>query len=97
MGGFSAFSSASFPARTRCTINKNQKVFILFTSEKNSSFVRQPNGTYYWEHKKWDIKFLSVLKNSIPVDSLKIYFILLFSFSKCPLLLIKVDFDSDFA
>jgi hypothetical protein len=29
-------------------------------------------------------------------DSLKIYFILLFSFSKCPLLLIKVDFDWDF-
>jgi hypothetical protein len=29
--------------------------------------------------------------------SLKIYFILLFSFSKCPLLLIKVDFDWNFA
>jgi hypothetical protein len=30
-------------------------------------------------------------------DSLKMYFILLFFFSKCPLLLIKVDFDWDFA
>jgi hypothetical protein len=57
--------------------------------------------TYYWEHKKWDVKFLSVLKNSnfdnILADSLKIYFILLFSFSKCRLLLIKVDFNWDFA
>jgi hypothetical protein len=35
--------------------------------------------------------------DSILADSLKIYFILLFSFTKCPLLLIKVDFDSDFA
>jgi hypothetical protein len=34
---------------------------------------------------------------NIPVDSLKIYFILLFSFSKCLLLLIKVDFDWNFA
>jgi hypothetical protein len=33
----------------------------------------------------------------IPADSLNIYFILLFSFSKCPLLLIKVDFDWNFA
>jgi hypothetical protein len=33
----------------------------------------------------------------ILADSLKIYFILLLSFSKCPLLLIKVDFDWDFA
>jgi hypothetical protein len=60
-------------------------------------------------HKKWDIKFLSVLKNSmqfklychffdtILADSLKFYFILLFSFSKGPFLLIKVDFDWDFA
>jgi hypothetical protein len=31
--------------------------------------------------------------DTIPADSLNIYFILLFSFSKCPLLLIKVDFD----
>jgi hypothetical protein len=30
-------------------------------------------------------------------DSLNVYFIPLFSFSKCPLLLIKVDFDWDFA
>jgi hypothetical protein len=35
--------------------------------------------------------------DTIPADSLKIYFILLFSFSKCPLLLIKVDFDWNFA
>jgi hypothetical protein len=34
---------------------------------------------------------------TIPADSLKIYFILLFSFSKCPLVLIKVDFDWNFA
>jgi hypothetical protein len=34
---------------------------------------------------------------TIPADSLNIYFILLFSFSKCPLLLIKVDFDWNFA
>jgi hypothetical protein len=67
--------------------------------------------TYYCGQKKWDIKFLSVLKNSmyliqtllsfffytILADSLNIYFILLFSFSKCHLLLIKVDFDWDFA
>jgi hypothetical protein len=35
--------------------------------------------------------------DTIPADSLKIYFILLFSFSKCPLLLTKVNFDWDFA
>jgi hypothetical protein len=35
--------------------------------------------------------------DTILADSLKMYFILLFSFSKCPLLLIKVDFDWDFA
>jgi hypothetical protein len=35
--------------------------------------------------------------DTILADSLKIYFILLFSFSKCFLLLIKVDFDWDFA
>jgi hypothetical protein len=35
--------------------------------------------------------------DTIPADSLKIDFILLFSFSKCPLLLIKVDFDWNFA
>jgi hypothetical protein len=33
----------------------------------------------------------------ILADSLKIYFILLFSISKCPLLLIKVDIDWNFA
>jgi hypothetical protein len=32
----------------------------------------------------------------IPADSLQIYFILLFSFSKCHLLLLKVDFDWNF-
>jgi hypothetical protein len=35
--------------------------------------------------------------DTIPADNLKIYFIRLFSFSKCPLLLIKVDFDWNFA
>jgi hypothetical protein len=40
---------------------------------------------------------LSFFFDIILADSLKIYFILLFSFSKCPLLLIKVDFDWDFA
>jgi hypothetical protein len=35
--------------------------------------------------------------DTILADSLNIYFILLFSFSKYPLLLIKVDFDWDFA
>jgi hypothetical protein len=35
--------------------------------------------------------------DTILADSLKIYFILLFSFYKCPLLLIQVDFDWDFA
>jgi hypothetical protein len=35
--------------------------------------------------------------DTIPTDNLKIYFILLFSFSKCPLLLIKVNFDWNFA
>jgi hypothetical protein len=35
--------------------------------------------------------------DTIPADSLKIYFILLFSFSKCPVLLTKVDFDLNFA
>jgi hypothetical protein len=35
--------------------------------------------------------------DTILADSLKFYFILLFSFSKCPLLLIKVDLDWDFA
>jgi hypothetical protein len=40
---------------------------------------------------------LSFFFDSILADSLKIYFILLFFFSKCSLLLIKVDFDWDFA
>jgi hypothetical protein len=35
--------------------------------------------------------------DTIPADSLKIYFILLLSFSKCPVLLTKVDFDLNFA
>jgi hypothetical protein len=35
--------------------------------------------------------------DTISCDSLKFYFILLFSFSKCPLLLMKVDFDWNFA
>jgi hypothetical protein len=35
--------------------------------------------------------------DTILADILKIDFILLFYFSKCPLLLIKVDFDWDFA
>jgi hypothetical protein len=35
--------------------------------------------------------------DTIPIDSLKIDFILLFSFSKCPLFLIKVYFDWNFA
>jgi hypothetical protein len=41
--------------------------------------------------------FIVIFFDTILADSLKIYFILLFSFSKCPLLLIKVDFDWDFA
>jgi hypothetical protein len=40
---------------------------------------------------------LSFFFDTVLDDSLKIYFILLFFFSKCPLLLIKVDFDWDFA
>jgi hypothetical protein len=35
--------------------------------------------------------------DTILADSSKIYFILIFSFSKCPILLIKVDFDWDIA
>jgi hypothetical protein len=35
--------------------------------------------------------------DTITADSLNIYFIQLFFFSKCPLLLIKVDFDWNFA
>jgi hypothetical protein len=41
--------------------------------------------------------FIVIFFDTILADSLKTYFILLFSFSKCPLLLIKVDFDWDFA
>jgi hypothetical protein len=41
--------------------------------------------------------FIVIFFDTIPADSLKIYFILLFSFSKCPLLFIKVDFDWNFA
>jgi hypothetical protein len=40
--------------------------------------------------------FIVIFFDTILADSLKIYFILLFSFSKCPLLLIKVDFDWNF-
>jgi hypothetical protein len=49
--------------------------------------------------EKFDVvqALLSFFFDTIPADSLKIYFILLFSFSKCPLLLIKVDFDWNFA
>jgi hypothetical protein len=68
------------------------------------------NSMYYWKHKKWDIKFLSFEKFDVSSQFIvilplitvieiceKIYFILLFSFFKCPLPLIKVDFDWDFA
>jgi hypothetical protein len=50
--------------------------------------------------EKFDVpssSFIVIFFDTILADSLKIYFILLFSFSKCPLLLIKVDFDWDFA
>jgi hypothetical protein len=49
--------------------------------------------------EKFDVvqALLSFFFDTIPADSLKNYFILLFSFSKCPLLLIKVDFDRNFA
>jgi hypothetical protein len=49
--------------------------------------------------EKFDVvqALLSFFFYTILVGSLKIDFILLFSFSKCPLLLIKVDFDWDFA
>jgi hypothetical protein len=49
--------------------------------------------------EKFDVvqALLSYKFDTIQADSLQFYFILLFSFSKCPLLLIKVDFDWDFA
>jgi hypothetical protein len=49
--------------------------------------------------EKFDVVqvLFSFFCDTILADSLKIYFILLFSFSKCPLLLIKVDFDWNFA
>jgi hypothetical protein len=49
--------------------------------------------------EKFDVveALLSFFFDTFPADSLKIYFILLFFFSKCPLLLIKVDFDWNFA
>jgi hypothetical protein len=49
--------------------------------------------------EKFDVvqALLSFFFDTILADSLKMYFILLFFFSKCPLLLIKVDFDWDFA
>jgi hypothetical protein len=45
--------------------------------------------------EKFDVfqALLSFFFDTIPADSLKIYFILLFSFFKCPLFLIKVNFD----
>jgi hypothetical protein len=48
--------------------------------------------------EKFDVvqALLSFFFDTIPADSLRIYFILLFSFSKCPLLLTKVDFDWNF-
>jgi hypothetical protein len=48
--------------------------------------------------EKFDVvqALLSFFFDTIPADSLRIYFILLFSFSKYPLLLIKVDFDWNF-
>jgi hypothetical protein len=49
----------------------------------------------------WKIRcsssFIIIFSDTILADSLQTYFIFLFSFSKCPLLLIKVDFDWDFA
>jgi hypothetical protein len=50
--------------------------------------------------EKFDVpssSFIVIFFDTIPADSLKIYFILLFSFSKCPLFLIKVEFDWNFA
>jgi hypothetical protein len=40
---------------------------------------------------------LTFFFDTISCDSLKFYFILLFSFSKWPLLLMNVDFDWNFA
>jgi hypothetical protein len=55
-------------------------------------------GTIACSFEKFDVvSFIVIFFGTIPADSLKIYFILLFSFSKCPLLLIKVDFDWNFA
>jgi hypothetical protein len=49
--------------------------------------------------EKFDVvqALLSFFFDTILADSLKMIFILQFFFSKCPLLLIKVDFDWDFA
>jgi hypothetical protein len=49
--------------------------------------------------EKFDVvqALLSFFFDTTSADSLKIYLILLFSFSKCPLLLIKVDFDWNLA
>jgi hypothetical protein len=46
--------------------------------------------------EKFDVVYCHLF-DTILADNLKIYFILLFPFSKCPLLLIKVDFDWDLA
>jgi hypothetical protein len=52
----------------------------------------------YVSFEKFDVvQVLLSFFDTILADSLNIYSILLFSFSKCPLLLIKVDFDWDFA
>jgi hypothetical protein len=49
--------------------------------------------------EKFDVvqALLSFLFTLFQLTVYKIYFILLFSFSKCPLFLIKVDFDWNFA
>jgi hypothetical protein len=75
---------------TNYELETNRKVrnLILYSSY----LLLRPKKVGY----QISVNLLSFL-DTIPADSLKIYFILLFSFSKCPLFLIKVDFDWDFA
>jgi hypothetical protein len=88
------------------TLKYQRNVNDVLLTEKTSFQFRQ--SLLLWAKKvghkisvsfeKFDVvQALLSFFDTIPADSLKIDFILLFCFSKCPLLLIKVDFDRNFA
>jgi hypothetical protein len=82
------------------TVKSRVQFFILVNhlqlSQITCTIASKKNGIsnfcQFWKIRS-SSNFIVIFFYTIPADILKIYFILLFSFSKCPLILIKVDFD----